>query len=74
VPILWTKLAARWETDEAGDGEPCCHIPRSSSWSLSLSELSSEMASGLMPVELSGKNVFLSGEGGWGDGDLPLGG
>ena len=73
VPILWTKLAARWETDEAGDGERCCHIPWSSSWSSS-SEPSSDMESGSMPVELSGKNAFRSGEGGRGDGDLPLGG
>jgi hypothetical protein len=72
VPILWTKLAARWETDEAGDGERCCHFPWSSS--SSSSEPLPEMESGSMPVELSGKNAFLSGEGGRGDGDLPLGG
>ena len=75
VPILWwTKLAARRETDEAGDGERCCHIPWSSSWSSLSSEPSSDMESGSMPVELSGKNAFQSGEGGRGEGDLRLAG
>ena len=74
VPILWTKLAARWETDEAGDGERCCHIPWSSSWSSLSSEPLSEMETGSMPVELSGKNAFRSGEGRRGDDGLPLGG
>ena len=74
VPILWTKLAARWETDEAGDGGRYCHIPWSSCWSSLSSEPSSDMESGSMPVELSGKNAFQSGEGGRGDGDLPLAG
>ena len=74
VPILWTKQAARWETDEAGDGGRYCHIPWSSSRLSSSSEPSLEMESGLMPVALSGKNAFQSGEGGRGDGDLPLAG
>jgi hypothetical protein len=64
APILWTKLAARWETDEVGDGERCCHFH----WSSSSSESLSEMKSGSMAVELS---AFRSGEG---DGDFPLGG
>ena len=54
VSILWTKLAVRWETDEAGDGECCCHIH----WPLLSSEMLSEMESGWMPVEMSGKNTF----------------
>ena len=74
VPILWTMQAARWETDEAGDGGRYCHIPWSSSWSSSSSEPLSEMETGSMPVELSGKNAFQSGEGGRGDGDLLLAG
>jgi hypothetical protein len=60
------------ETDEAGDGERCCHFPWPSSWLSSSSEPLSEMESGSMPVELSGKNAFRSGEGGRGDGHLPL--
>ena len=54
VSILWTKLAARWETDEAGDGECCCHIH----WPLLSSEMLSEMESGSMPVELSERTRF----------------
>ena len=64
VPILWTKQAARWETDEAGDGERCCHIPWSSSWLSSSSEPSLEMGSGSMPVALLGKKRHPKVEGG----------
>ena len=74
VRILWIKLVARWETVETDDGERCCHIPWSSSWSSLSSEPSSDMESGSMPVELSGKNAFQSGEGGRGEGDLRLAG
>jgi len=73
MPILWMRLAARWKTDGAGDGERCSHIPWQSSWSSLSSEPSSQMESGSMPVELSRKNAFRSGERGRGDGDLPLG-
>ena len=68
------KLAARWKTDEAGDGGHYCHIPWSSSWLPSSSKPLLEMESGSMPVALLGKNTFQSGEGRWGDGDLPLAG
>ena len=60
--MRWTKLAARWDTEDAGDGDRC-------HW-FSSSDSSSE-ALGSIPVPVSITKPFLRGEGGRGDGLRP---
>lgn len=69
--MRWTKLAARWDTDDAGDGDRC-HFAGSSSLSSSCSSSEpSNEALGSIPVLVSITKPFRRGEGGRGDGLRP---
>ena len=65
--MRWTKLAARCDTDDDGDGDRC-HFAGSS---FSSSSESSSEALGSIPVLVSITKPFLRGEGGRGDGLRP---